>query len=112
MPDLRVLLLMVLLAGSARAEAACTDAFHRSVESRLGTGDAQGHGPDVGSPEWKSAVEFKLGLRGRADVPRRDSQAWCRYIDERLTECSRSSARRAAGQGPSSSRLRQRALRS
>ena len=40
-----------------------------------------GHGPDIGSGEWKSVVEFKLGIRGNPDVPDRDSQEWCSYID-------------------------------
>lgn len=27
-------------------------------------------------------VELKLGVRGKPGVPRRDSEAWCRHIDE------------------------------
>jgi len=60
----------------------CSDTWYRSVERKLTTGDGRGHGPDVGSDEWKSVVEFKLGIRGKQDIPRRDSEAWCHYIDQ------------------------------
>jgi uncharacterized protein len=60
----------------------CSDAWYRSIEEKVPTGDGQGHGPDVGSDEWKSVVEFKLGIRGKSDVPSRDSEAWCRYINQ------------------------------
>ena len=53
--------------------------------SRLVTGDGQGHGPDIGSDEWRSVVEFKLGIRDDPSTPTRDSEDWCAYIDERLT---------------------------
>lgn len=73
------------LGGTAAVAAqACSDEWYRSVESRLGTGDAQGHSPDVGSDEWKSVVEFRLGVRGRAEVPPRDDERWCAYVEERL----------------------------
>jgi uncharacterized protein YecT (DUF1311 family) len=29
-----------------------------------------------------SVVEFKLGIRGKTDLPRRNSEAWCRHIDQ------------------------------
>ena len=64
----------------------CTDAWYRSVEAKLPTGDGQGHGPDGGSDEWKSVVEFKLGIRGKPGVPARDSAAWCTYIDRLVIE--------------------------
>lgn len=83
------LIALVLLAASfsssgsaASPPAACSDATYRSIEQRVRTGDTQGHGPDVGSDEWQSAVEFRLGIRGRADVPQRGSEAWCRHVDE------------------------------
>lgn len=65
---------------------ACSDAWYRALERKVMTGDGQGHGPDVGSEEWKSAVEFRLGLRGRAEVPARDGGDWCRYIEARVRE--------------------------
>jgi uncharacterized protein len=66
----------------AQAGALCTDAWYRSVEEEVPTGDGHGHGPDIGSDEWKSVVEFKLGVRGKPDLPKRESEAWCRYIDQ------------------------------
>lgn len=65
-------------------EIVCSESFYRQVEERVPTGDGQGHGPDVGSGEWKSVVEFKLGIRGEPGVPSRDSDAWCRYIGQIL----------------------------
>lgn len=59
----------------------CSDAWNRSLESLVTTGDQSGHGPDLGSDEWKSVVEFKLGVRGKPGVPARDHTAWCSYID-------------------------------
>ena len=44
------------------------------------TGDGQGHGPDLGSSEWRSVIEFKLGIRGDPSVPPRNSELWCAYI--------------------------------
>ena len=60
----------------------CSDAWYRSIEEQVPTGDGRGHGPDIGSDEWKSVVEFKLNVRDKPGIPDRDSQSWCRYIDE------------------------------
>lgn len=85
------LALLVVLAGVARANmpAPCSDAWCRSIEARVPTGDGQGHGPDPCSDEWKSVVERKLGMRNAGSVPNRDSAAWCRAVD------------RLVGSGPS-----------
>lgn len=72
--------------GTAQAIEPCSDAWNRYVEQRLVSGDGQGHGPDIGSDEWKGVIEFRLGVRGQPDVPARDSEAWCRYIDRLLRE--------------------------
>lgn len=61
--------------------APCSEAWLEFVEQALGTGDGQGHGPDLGSEEWKSVVEFRLGLRGSPHLPPRDGVAWCAYVD-------------------------------
>ena len=68
------------------AEAAnlCTESWYQSVELAIPSGDGMGHGPDVGSEEWKSVVEFRLGIRGKPEVPDRNSQEWCSYIDNLL----------------------------
>ena len=52
----------------------------------LSTSDGRGHGPDAGSAEWQSVIEFKLGIRGQADIPSRSSKAWCDFIDQRITD--------------------------
>jgi uncharacterized protein len=62
-------------------EGPCSMAWNQRVEARLGTGDGAGHGPDVGSDEWRFVVEKKLGLRGKRGVPKRGSPAWCRLVD-------------------------------
>lgn len=59
----------------------CSGEWQQWVESRVTTGDGHGHGPDIGSDEWQSVVEFKLGIRGDPSVPPRDSGEWCNYID-------------------------------
>ena len=59
----------------------CSNEWYLSIEEKVRTGDGQGHGPDVGSDEWKSVIEFKLGVRGKSTVPQRDSEVWCRYVD-------------------------------
>lgn len=68
-------------ASGPQAASPCSDAWFRAIEAKVPTGDGQGHGPDVGSDEWKSVVEFKLGIRGKPGVPARDGAAWCAYID-------------------------------
>ena len=59
----------------------CTQSWYQSVESVISSGDGMGHGPDPGSDEWRSVIEFKLGVRGKPEVPDRSSQEWCSYID-------------------------------
>ena len=58
----------------------CTQPWYQSVEQTIPTGDGMGHGTDIGSDEWKSVVEFKLGVREEPDVPDRTSLEWCDYI--------------------------------
>lgn len=67
---------------SAPKDGFCTQQWYRFIEEKVATGDGQGHGPDLGSEEWQSVVEFKLGVRGNTSVPRRNSDAWCVYIDQ------------------------------
>ncbi|QFI37199.1 hypothetical protein FR932_04840 [Moritella marina ATCC 15381] len=63
----------------------CTHAWYSEIDSQLITGDGQGHGPDLGSQEWRSVIEFKLGIRGDANVPARHSTLWCDYINRLST---------------------------
>ena len=69
---------------NAGAESAipCTQEWNQFVDLKLVSGDGQGHGPDLGSDEWKGVIEFKLGIRGQADLPGRNSDAWCQLIDQ------------------------------
>ncbi|MCL1048593.1 hypothetical protein L2755_02945 [Shewanella abyssi] len=60
----------------------CNNAWFEKVEQQVITGDGQGHGPDLGSIEWRSVVEFKLGVRGDESLPAVDSDPWCAYIDQ------------------------------
>ena len=55
------------------------------VEETLSTGDGQGHGPDLGSSEWRSVVEFKLGIRGKPGIPDSTTEEWCTYIDQEIS---------------------------
>ncbi|MBL8306111.1 MAG: hypothetical protein JNM33_05410 [Rubrivivax sp.] len=89
------------VAGVHPAPAPCSEAWNRMIEARVGSGDGRGHGPDVGTDEWMSSVEFRLGVRGRPDIPARGSDAWCRYIDGRARAHPAPAASAAAkAQGP------------
>jgi len=76
-----LLVLLAVTCGSGHARGACTDAQYRAIAAKVATDDGKGHGPDIGSDEWKSTVEFRLGVRGNASVPARDSAAWCPYVE-------------------------------
>jgi len=85
------LFLLVIVASARAGEAwkpgpqagdACSDTWYRSVEERVATGDGQGHGPDIGSAEWKSVIEFRLGIRDKENLPARDSTGWCSSIEQ------------------------------
>lgn len=77
----------------------CSAPWNQAVEESVPTGDGQGHGPDLGSEEWKSAIEFRLGVRGNPNVPDRAGDAWCGYIDRLVRE--RAPAGATAPEGPS-----------
>jgi len=72
-------------AGNAEDSAAvCGPDWYAFIESSVSTGDGQGHGPDPGSEEWRSTVEFRLGIRDLPEVPKRMTDEWCRFIDAQL----------------------------
>lgn len=60
----------------------CTDSWYAQVENKITTSDQHAHGPDVGGNEWRSVVEFRLGIRGNEQNPPLDSEAWCTFIDK------------------------------
>lgn len=64
--------------------APCDGATFEFIERHSSTDDSEGHGPDIGSDEWHSVVEFRLGVRGNTSVPARGSKKWCDYIEEKL----------------------------
>lgn len=76
-----LLALLAVTCGSGHARAACTAAQYHAIAAKVATDDGKGHGPDIGSDEWKSTVEFRLGVRGTPSVPARDSVAWCSYVE-------------------------------
>jgi uncharacterized protein len=98
---------LILGASWAQASALCTESWYRSIDEKVATSDGQGHGPDVGSDEWKSVIEFKFGIRDKADVPSRDNESWCQYIDQIVRQSGMPSGRNknpgtaAGAQGPS-----------
>ena len=105
-----LVLLVVVIAGSVYAsgmnnkpaengEALCSNAWKHSIENKVLSGDGAGHGPDVGSDEWQSVIEFKLGVRGDASVPKRNTHAWCQYIDKLVNNSA--SFKRNLESGPS-----------
>ena len=38
-----------------------SDEWARALQQKLGIVDDQGHGPDIGSAEWRAAVQTKIG---------------------------------------------------
>lgn len=83
--------LLVATAGCAPDDKAsnaniCSAEWYALVEKQVLTGDNQGHGPDAGSAEWRSVVEFKLGIRGDKNIPPVDSEQWCAYINNNFIE--------------------------
>jgi hypothetical protein len=60
----------------------CSKDWYLLVEKQISTGDRQGHGPDLGSTEWRSTIEFKLGIRDQPEIPALDTEQWCSYINE------------------------------
>jgi uncharacterized protein len=79
----------------------CSDSWYRLIEEKVPTSDGQQHGPDVGSDEWKSVIEFRLGIRDEPNLPNRDSETWCRRIDQIVLESGTAarSVRKPGGAG-------------
>ena len=88
-----IVLLSILFASSCGVEQTlgpdpqpCSESWQQYIEAQLHTSDSAGHGPDVGSVEWRSVIEFKLGIRGDPAIPSRKTDEWCTYIDETIRE--------------------------
>lgn len=86
----RFLISVIVIAGCTENNAQqsipqdCSSEWYKLVEQKVNSSDGQGHGPDVGSTEWRSVIEFRLGLRGNAEVPALESEQWCNYINDYL----------------------------
>ena len=63
-------------------EKLCSVRWYEEVEKKISTSDGNAHGPDLGSTEWRSVIEFRLGIRGSEYIPPLDSEHWCVYIDK------------------------------
>lgn len=53
------------------------------VDRKIGSGDGQGHGPDVGSSEWCSTIDFRL-FGGASGLPP-CSPLWNQRVHHMLT---------------------------
>lgn len=55
------------------------------VEQRHQVGDAQGHGPDVGSSEWAHALDYQLGITdSQGHGPDIRSAEWRQAVERKL----------------------------
>ena len=84
-----VLLLLLVLASCTPLSdqpptTLCTTDWFQTVEQHLQTSDIEGHGPDLGSSEWKSVVEFKLGIRGNPEIPESNTDEWCNFVNKHI----------------------------
>lgn len=68
--------------GGATADLGCGAEFYAALEQRVDTSDGRGHGPDIGSEEWQSAIEQQVGIRGNPSLPARGTAEWCDFVDQ------------------------------
>jgi len=64
----------------ARTDVVCSASTYQTIEARVPVEDDEGHGPDVGSTEWKHAIEAKLRRQHEPQFPPMDSDAWCQRV--------------------------------
>lgn len=69
-----------LAACGAVTHQSCNEQTQLLIEKQVGSGDGHGHGPDIGSDEWHSTIEFRLNIRGQNNIPDWHSQAWCDFV--------------------------------
>lgn len=62
----------------------CSKAWMVFIDDSITTQDENQHGPDIGSAEWKSTIEYKLNVKNNPEVPDQNSQDWCIYVDEKM----------------------------
>ena len=85
------IMVALVLAGCGEArvdrsgEADQWDQWARRVEERFPVGDAQGHGPDVGSDEWARALQWKLGVvDAEGHGPDIGSAEWRAVVEQKI----------------------------
>lgn len=78
----------------------CSEQWNTALEKQLATADGHGHGPDIGSDEWKSVIEKKLGINSAPELPKRNTQAWCQFIDQRAHDKNSAKKTSAKPSGP------------
>ena len=67
-------------------KSSCSADWYEHIALSVITGDTQGHGPDTGSEEWKSVVEFKLGIRGNPENPDYSNPEWCAFVQSLIDQ--------------------------
>jgi hypothetical protein len=90
----RIVILAALLSVSCgrapaerRDQAEEWNQWARGVEARYPVGDADGHGPDIGSDEWAAALQRKLGIvDGQGHGPDIGSAEWRAAVESKLSE--------------------------
>jgi hypothetical protein len=86
MKALAAIVAVVVLAGCGESDAVKGwDQWARGVEARFPVGDAEGHGPDVGSEEWAQALQWKVGiLDAEGHGPDLGSAEWRAAVEEKI----------------------------
>ena len=62
----------------------CSQTWYDEIEEIISIGDGQGHGPDLGSQEWRHAVEYRLGIAENKQKPPVTSEKWCGYVQSQI----------------------------
>ena len=62
----------------------CSTADILNLAAKLDVSDGAGHGPDIGSAEWRAAIEFRMGITESEHVHDNDTKNWCQFIESIL----------------------------
>ncbi len=58
----------------------CSIASLTEIDRQVSSQDSHGHGPDIGSSEWASSIEHRLGINELNNKPPMLSSQWCNFI--------------------------------
>ena len=89
MKILTAFLLLVFCGCAERASSPPADwqAWVRWVEDKKPVGDADGHGPDIGSNEWSAALSRELGITdAEGHGPDVGSAEWRATVESKLPD--------------------------